>query len=104
MGDTNIYISDADDKIPFDYFVTKKYKNKNNKASDSKRYLRFVDASGNLVFTVNKTTSSSAGAVKTRLLEDASGNLLISLRRSNVFPVKPVYLCVYVCVCVFALL
>lgn len=91
MGDRDIYNnqseseSEADAKIPVDYFVTKDNINKKNKGLDAKRQLRFVDSSGNLVYTVNKTWSSaSPGSVKTRLLLDASGNLLISLRRINV--------------------
>lgn len=82
MGDTELSIYQsvsADDKIPVDYFVTKEKKTKNN-ALDGKRNLQFVDASGNLVFTVSTTSSATA---KTRLLLDASGNLLISLRRNN---------------------
>ncbi|WOH08034.1 hypothetical protein DCAR_0727470 [Daucus carota subsp. sativus] len=90
MGDRDIYInqseseSEADAKIPVDYFVTKDNINNKNKGLDAKRQLRFVDSSGNIVYTVNKTSSSaSPGSVKTRLLLDASGNLLISLRRIN---------------------
>lgn len=83
MGDTETQInhwdSQADDKIPIDYFVTKQKKNKEGSVTVSKRKLRLVDASGNLVFT------TSSGPVKTtRLLLDASGNLLFSLHRINV--------------------
>ncbi|KAK1391041.1 hypothetical protein POM88_019219 [Heracleum sosnowskyi] len=82
MGDTEIHISqwdsEAEDKIPIDYFVTRQKKNKGGSVTVSKRNLRFVDASGNLAFT------TSSGPVKTtRLLLDASANQLFSLRRIN---------------------
>lgn len=85
MGDTEIHISrwdsDGDDKIPIDYFVSREKKKNNKEGSDtiSKRNLRLVDASGNLVYT------TSSGPVKSiRLLLDASANQLFSLRRINV--------------------
>ncbi|CAA0842374.1 Protein LURP-one-related 7 [Striga hermonthica] len=65
--------------IPFDLFVSKKYKGLGQLGN-----LRFTDSVGTLVYSVQKLTRNSAGSGDARcvkLLLDSSGNTLFSINR-----------------------
>ncbi|GFP80554.1 protein lurp-one-related 7 [Phtheirospermum japonicum] len=68
----------ADYPIPFDLFVSKKYKR-----VGSKGFLRFTDPAGNLVYKVKKSSNKSAAddPHRIKLLLDSSANTLFSICR-----------------------
>ncbi|KAK3022947.1 hypothetical protein RJ639_046765 [Escallonia herrerae] len=67
-------------QIPVDLFVSKKHKGLRLAGN-----LRFTDASGNLVFSVDRRSHQPAAPLfrHSRLLIDASGNSPISIRRNH---------------------
>ncbi|KAI3461699.1 hypothetical protein Pfo_018362 [Paulownia fortunei] len=68
----------ANFQIPFDLFVSKKYK-----GLGVRGFLRFTDSAGNLVYTVQKLSHKSAAHDPhcVKLLLDSSGSTLFSINR-----------------------
>ncbi|CAI9107104.1 OLC1v1006390C1 [Oldenlandia corymbosa var. corymbosa] len=76
------YVKAGSFQIPFDLFVSKKHQ----KIIGGRSWIDFKDSSGNLVFTVerrhkNRSTTSSLSNPPTKLLLDASGNILFSIQK-----------------------
>ncbi|PIN09236.1 hypothetical protein CDL12_18178 [Handroanthus impetiginosus] len=65
-------------QIPLDLFVSKK-----SEGLGTRRFLRFTDSDGNLVYKVQKLSQNLAGddAHCVKLLLDSSGNTLFSIKR-----------------------
>ncbi|XP_057772526.1 protein LURP-one-related 7 [Salvia miltiorrhiza] len=68
----------ADSEIPFDLFVSKKYK-----GLGVRGFVRFADSTGNSVYTVQKSSYKSAARDQdcVKQLLDSSGNILFSIAR-----------------------
>ncbi|KAK6141350.1 hypothetical protein DH2020_024900 [Rehmannia glutinosa] len=68
----------ANFRIPFDFFVSKKYK-----GLGTKGFIRFTDSTSNLVYTVQKLSHKSAADDPhcIKLLLDSYGNTLFSINR-----------------------
>ncbi|XP_042018140.1 RNA-directed DNA methylation 4-like isoform X3 [Salvia splendens] len=65
----------VDSEIPFDLFVSKKYK-----GLGLRGFVRYADSTGNSVYTVEKSSAASDRDCVKQLL-DSSGNILFSIRR-----------------------
>ncbi|KAK6927169.1 LURP-one-related [Dillenia turbinata] len=61
-------------QIPIDLFVSKKHRGLTRSG-----FLKFTDANGNLIFTIDSHSSLSDSPHRTKLLLDASGKPLISI-------------------------
>ena len=72
--------SSAHSPIPFDLFVSKKHPGLTH--GD----LGFADASGNVIFKINRRSSKSSPNHNKRLLLDSAGNPLLSIYRYHVSP------------------
>ncbi|KAL1541045.1 hypothetical protein AAHA92_25312 [Salvia divinorum] len=65
----------ADSEIPFDLFVSKKYK-----GLGLRGFVRYDDSTGNSVYTVKKSSAASDRDCVKQLF-DSSGNILFSIKR-----------------------
>ncbi|KAH6785279.1 hypothetical protein C2S51_037734 [Perilla frutescens var. frutescens] len=83
-------------QIPFDLFVSKKYK-----GIGIRGFVRFTDFARNLVYTVQKSSYKSATHDQdyVKQLLDSSGNTLFSITGVNVSCFSPIVVLLY-CLCI----
>lgn len=78
----------ANPQIPIDLFVSKE-------RGDASGGLRFADASGNLVYRVERQSHEST---RKQVLFDSAGNALICIARNHVILSLYLYMCMLSCI------